>query len=210
MYKIITLQKDDDLFPEEFRKIGDDCPNKIYAMGNVSLLREGEKVAVIGSRNVSEEGQKAAYEISRRLAEEDKVIVSGLALGCDTSAHRGCIDANGKTIAIVATGLDNVYPRENTALQEEILQKGGLILSEQPLGKNANRLNLIMRNRLQAALSTTVIVAECPFHSGTMRTVRKALKYRKLILAVKFPFSNKQNSGNTYIIQEGIGKAIDC
>jgi DNA processing protein len=112
------------------------------------------------------------------------------------------------TIAIVATGLDLVHPKENIPLQEEILRKGGLILSEQPLGVKANPTRLVARNRLQAALSDEVVVAECPVHSGTMHTVRHAQKYRKTIKAAMFPYNKEENSGNSYIINTGIGIGV--
>ena len=91
--------------------------------------------------------------------------VSGLAIGCDKAAHEGCLDAGGQTIAIVASGLNIVHPKENAPLQQRILENGGLILSEQPFGVKANPTRLVARNRLQAALSNTVILAECPQQS---------------------------------------------
>ena len=118
-------------------------------------------------------------------------------------------DVKGKTIAIVATGLNLTHPHENKPLQEEILQKGGLILSEQPLGTKANPTRLVARNRLQAALSQRVIVAECPEHSGTMHTVRFAQKYGKKVQSVFFKAKNEMNSGNRYIVEQGIGEYIE-
>lgn len=205
---IITINESDELFPSEFRAIGEDCPSVIYAMGNLDLLKSGKKVAVIGSRKATPKGISKAFELGRKYASEGYVVVSGLALGCDAAAHRGCMAAGIGTIAIVATGLDRVYPRDNILLQEEILSKGGLILSEQPLGVMANRMTLLARNRLQAALSDIVLVAECPKHSGTMHTVRDGQKYGKKIQAARFPYRNEANSGNHYIIDSGIGIGV--
>lgn len=206
---IITIRKNEELFPEAFRAIGSECPETIYAMGNLELLREEGMVAIIGARMASRVGNGAAYALGAQLAKKGKVIVSGLALGCDAAAHRGCLSVDGKTIAILATGLDLVHPRENVALQEEILRKRGLILSEQPIGTKANPTRLVARNRLQAALAETVIVAECPEHSGTMHTVRFAQKYGKQIKAVHFNVKNDMNSGNRFIVEQGIGEYID-
>ena len=206
---IITIKKNDPLFPEAFKAIGSDCPETIYVMGNVDLLKSEDMVAIIGSRNASRRGVSAAYPLGAKLATEGKIIVSGLALGCDAAAHKGCLAVGGKTIAIVATGLNLVHPHENKPLQEEILQKGGLILSEQPLGIKANPTRLVARNRLQAALSQEVIVAECPEHSGTMHTVRFAKKYGKPIKSVFFKGKNDMNSGNSYIVDQGIGEYIE-
>ena len=158
-------------------------------------------VAIIGSRKATRTGNSKAYDLGASYAKKGYVVVSGLALGCDASAHRGCI-------AIVATGLNLVHPRENIPLQEEILRKGGLILSEQPLGVKANPTRLVARNKLQAALSEEVVVAECPEHSGTMHTVRFAQKYGKKVKAVRLPYDKEENSGNKYIIDTGIGEGI--
>ena len=208
MAQIITINKEDELFPEAFKAIGEDCPERIYAMGNLDLLKREHMVAIIGSRKATRTGNSKAYNLGISYAKKGYVVVSGLALGCDASAHRGCMDADGGTIAIVATGLNLVHPRENIPLQEEILHKGGLILSEQPLGVKANPTRLVARNRLQAALSEEVIVAECPKHSGTMHTVRFAQKYGKKVKAARLPYDKEENSGNKYIIDTGIGEGI--
>ncbi|WP_052485460.1 DNA-processing protein DprA [Prevotella pectinovora] len=208
MAQIITINKEDEFFPEAFKAIGEDCPERIYAMGNLDLLKREHMVAIIGSRKATRTGNSKAYDLGISYAKKGYVVVSGLALGCDASAHRGCMAADGGTIAIVATGLNLVHPRENIPLQEEILRKGGLILSEQPLGVKANPTRLVSRNRLQAALSEEVIVAECPKHSGTMHTVRFAQKYGKKVKAARLPYDKEENSGNKYIIDTGIGEGI--
>lgn len=208
MAQIITINKEDEFFPEAFKAIGEDCPERIYAMGNLDLLKREHMVAIIGSRKATRTGNSKAYDLGISYAKKGYVVVSGLALGCDASAHRGCMAADGGTIAIVATGLNLVHPRENIPLQEEILRKGGLILSEQPLGVKANPTRLVARNRLQAALSEEIVVAECPEHSGTMHTVRFAQKYGKKVKAARLPYDKEENSGNKYIIDTGIGEGI--
>jgi DNA processing protein len=208
MAQIITINKNDDLFPESFKAISEDCPERIFAMGNLELLKSEHMVAIIGSRKATRAGNSKAFELGMKYAKDGYVVVSGLALGCDAAAHRGCMAGNAGTIAIVATGLDKVHPHENIPLQEEILRKGGLVLSEQPLGAKANPTRLVARNRLQAALSEEVVVAECPVHSGTMHTVRFAQKYGKTIKAASFPYDKEENSGNKYIITTGIGSSI--
>lgn len=208
MAQIITINKEDELFPEAFKAIGEDCPERIYAMGNLDLLKRERMVAIIGSRKATRTGNNKAYDLGVSYAKKGYVVVSGLALGCDASAHRGCMAADGGTIAIVATGLNLVHPRENIPLQAEILHKGGLILSEQPLGVKANPTRLVARNRLQAALSEEIVVAECPEHSGTMHTVRFAQKYSKKVKAARLPYDKEENSGNKYIIDTGIGEGI--
>ncbi len=208
MAQITTINKNDELFPESFRAIGEDCPERIYAMGNLDLLKSEHMVAIIGSRKATKAGNSKAYDLGLDYAKKGYVVVSGLALGCDAAAHRGCMAGDGGTIAIVATGLDKVHPHENIPLQEEILRMGGLILSEQPLGVKSNPTRLVARNRLQAALSEEVVVAECPVHSGTMHTVRFAQKYGKKIKAAIFPYDKEENSGNKFIITTGLGTGI--
>jgi len=208
MIQIITINKNDELFPESLKVIGEECPERIYALGNLDLLKSEHMVAIIGSRKATRAGNSKAYELGLNYARKGYVVVSGLALGCDAAAHRGCMAGEGGTIAIVATGLDRVHPQENVPLQEEILRKGGLILSEQPLGVKANATRLVARNRLQAALSEEVVVAECPVHSGTMHTVRFAQKYGKKIKAAIYPYDKEENSGNKFIITTGLGTGI--
>ena len=207
--EIITITKKDPRFPNALKAIGNECPDRIYAIGNIELLKSDNMVAIIGSRRASRRGNNAAYTLGAKLSQEDKIIVSGLAFGCDAAAHRGCLSVNGKTIAIVATGLDLTHPFEHKALQEAILQKDGLILSEQPLGVKANPSRLVARNRIQAALSNLVIVAECPVNSGTMHTVRFAQKYGKQVKSVFFNTRNELNSGNHYIVEHGIGEYLE-
>ena len=138
-------------------------------------------------------------------ARQGKTVVSGLALGCDAAAHRGCLDAGGNTVAIVATGLDLTYPKENKSLQELILQNDGLLVSEQIIGVKANSSRLVARNRLQAALSREIVVAQSPIQSGTMHTVRFAQKYGKQIYAVRFgQYDMQKSSGNEQLINDGV------
>lgn len=199
--KTITLSEH--LFPDEFRKIPD-CPKVLYALGNTALLSSERKVAVIGARKADNVGVEAAYRFGVMYAEQGYTVVSGLAFGCDAAAHQGCIDAGGKTIAIVATGLDRVFPKEHTLLQESILATGGLVISEQPLGIKANPSRLFARNRLQAALADFIVVAQCPAKSGTLYTVDFAIKYGKPVFAVDFGFCNEFNAGNCQLLSRGV------
>ena len=178
-------------------------------MGDLSLLAPtATHIAIIGARAASSDGLKKAYELGERFAEENNIIVSGLALGCDKAAHEGCLDAGGRTIAIVASGLDIVHPKENAPLQQRILENGGLVLSEQPFGVKANPTRLVTRNRLQAALSNTVILAECPLRSGSMHTMRFARKYHKRCLAVMYPEYTEINAGNELLIKQKLATAL--
>ena len=181
----------------------------IHCLGDMSLLNpKANRIAIIGARAASSAGLKKAYELGKQFAEEGNIIVSGLALGCDKAAHEGCLDAGGRTIAIVASGLNIVHPKENASLQQRILENGGLILSEQPFGVKANPTRLVARNRLQAALSNTVVLAECPEQSGSMHTMRFARKYHKRCLVVSYMEYNDKNAGNELLINLNLARSI--
>ena len=208
-YGITTLTFQDEFFPHSLRKIGYDCPPMIHCLGDMSLLDpKANRIAIIGARAASPTGLRKAYELGKQFAEEDNIIVSGLALGCDKVAHEGCLDADGRTIAIVASGLNITHPIENAPLQQRILENGGLILSEQPFGVKANPTRLVARNRLQATLSSTVILAECPQQSGSMHTMRFARKYHKRCLVVSYPEYSNKNAGNELLINLNLARSI--
>lgn len=205
---IVSISCHDEDFPARLKAIGRDCPAIIHCLGNIELQKRKDAVAVIGARSADREGLDAAYRIAADYAHRGFVIVSGLAIGCDTTAHRAAIDAGGETIAIVATGLDRIHPHESEALQAAILSHGGLILSEQPIGVKANPTRLVARNRLQAALSSEVILAQCPEQSGSMHTMNFARKYRKKCLAATFPYQTSANAGNYSLLEAGLAKPI--
>lgn len=201
---ITTISVYDTDFPRRLLEIGEDCPAVIYGLGNLELLKKERAVAIVGARACDKEG----YKDSERFARKGNVIVSGLALGCDTAAHRGALAVNGETIAVVATGLDRVHPCENEMLQNEILINGGLIVSEQPLGVKANPTRLVARNRIQAALSDSVILAQCPAKSGSLHTMRFARKYGKPCYAVTYPTRTPANAGNYLLLDTAQAKPI--
>ncbi len=200
---IRTLSIQDEDYPMRLAAIGNDAPPLVHLLGNIGLLKKDEAVAVIGARAADRQGVAAAYSLGKHFAEKGTVVVSGLALGCDAAAHQGCIDAGGDTIAIVASGLDITHPRENKPLQDRILGNNGLLLSEQLIGTKANPSRLVARNRLQAALSGAVVLAQCPEQSGSMHTMRFARKYGKSSMAVAFPSYSEINGGNRSLLEAG-------
>ncbi|WP_286333478.1 DNA-processing protein DprA, partial [Duncaniella freteri] len=134
---IVSISCQDSRFPDRLLAIGADCPAVIHCKGNLKLLEAEKAVAVIGARSADKEGNTKAYQLGADYARKGYVVVSGLALGCDAAAHRGCLDVKGGTIAIVGNGLDITHPRENKVLEDSILRNGGLMLSEQPIGVKA-------------------------------------------------------------------------
>lgn len=197
-------------YPEQLRVLGGAQPPLLYARGNLQLLHSAPAhatLAIIGTRQPSYEGLTAAYRIAREEAKQGAIILSGLAYGCDAAAHRGALDTGGHTIAVVATGLDHTHPEGHQALQEEIIASGGLVLSEYSLGTPIDKYRLIARDRLQASLSSAVLVIECGLKSGTMHTVHFAERYHRPIYALP-PHSKglPSQEGNRLLLRTGRAK----
>ena len=208
---VVTIPYYADEYPRHFCGLGNDAPPLIHVLGNRELLNREDNVTIIGSRAADRDGLAAASRMAEQIGGAGHVVISGLAEGCDTAAHRGCLDTGGQTVAIVASGLDIVYPKSNKALQDEILANGGIILSEHPFGVKANPTRLVARCRMQVVLTQSVIVAQCPVVSGTMYAVHFAQEYNEYsydgwessIYAVSFAEWNERNSGNEYLLDSG-------
>ena len=182
----------DDEFPEILRKTINeegklDPPLLLWYRGDISLLKM-PGIAVIGTREATPEGIAGGEYLSGELAKRGFNIVSGLALGCDTSGHRGALKVGGKTTAFLANGLDteSIYPPENQGLAEEIISNGGLLLSEYRIGSKVNRYGLVARDRLQSGLSLATLVVMTGVKGGTMHAANTTLKAGKLLMAMKF------------------------
>ena len=190
-------------FPDKLEGM-DDPPLLLYCLGDSSLINS-PSVAVIGTREPTDFGSTAAIEFGKHLAENGQVVVSGLALGCDTGGHEGCLEAEGKTIAVLAHGLDTMFPKENRDLAKRILSKGGLLLSEYEFGVGPRGYQFVERDRIQAALSDAVIVVETGIEGGTLHTVGFAEKNVVPVFALDHPpelHEKKQVAGNLKLIEE--------
>ena len=176
--KIISIL--DDTFPKKLKVI-DDNPILIYYKGDLECINNNKSIAIIGTRTPTIEGEKIAYEYSKILSKKGFVIVSGLALGCDTFAHRGCLHMNNQTVAVMPCGLNIIYPRSNKTLYESIINNNGCVISEYAPNQEPYKNQFIERDRLESALSTGVIVVETSINSGTMHTVNFTIKQNKLL-----------------------------
>ena len=176
----------------------------IFYKGNLECLYEKNSISIIGTRNPTEQGKQVAEDLAKSYAKEGFVIVSGLASGCDTFAHIGCLKSKGKTIATLPCGLDKCYPNENKDLADEIIKTGGCLISEYKINTNPSKNKFIQRDRLQAALSLGIVVVECAVECGTMHTVNFAKKYNKQI-AVSTHKEIKNDietvKGNLYLLE---------
>lgn len=177
---MITIK--DKKYPQNLRNIYDP-PVVLYVKGNKSILNE-PSIAIIGSRICSNYGKNVSKEFAYNLSKYNINIISGLARGIDTYAHIGTIEAKGKTIAILGSGLDIVYPTENIKLYNKIIQTGGAIVTEYIVGTKPEKLNFPERNRIISGLSNGILVVEASNKSGTAITVDFALEQGKDIYAV--------------------------
>ena len=195
-------------YPTALHALGGARPVLLHAKGDLGLLQSPASIlGIVGTRQPSPEGLAAAHRIAHEEAEKGRVILSGLAYGCDAAAHHGALEATGRTIAVIATGLDRAHPEAHQALQDRIIASGGLVLSEYPLATPVDTYRLVARDRLQAALSAELLVIECGVQSGTMHTVRFAERYHRPIFALP-PHTDHLPSleGNRQLLQSGRAK----
>lgn len=192
-------------YPEALSEI-DNPPPILYTVGDKSLLKS-RSVAVVGSRNPTIQGEKTAYAFSEVLAKCSLTIVSGLARGIDAAAHRAALDAGGKTIAVLGTGVDRVYPAENRALYEEIAKKG-LLVSEYPPGTEAKAYHFPERNRIVSGLSKAVLVPEAREKSGALITADYAIKQGKELFIVPSAVNSECGRGSNKLLKELQGAMV--
>lgn len=193
---------DDGSYPDLLRQI-DDPPITLYVRGDWQACLEQPCVGVIGSRNCSTYGKNSSEMLSRELAARGITIVSGLARGIDTSAHRGALEAKGRTIGVLGTGLDSIYPKENTRLAEEILDKGGALFTQFPLGTPPLKDNFPYRNRIISGLSLGVLIVEASERSGSLITARLAMEQNREVMAVPGNITSGNSFGTNYLIKAG-------
>ena len=192
-----------DNFPDKLKNIKDKSI-LIFYKGNLNCLYEDKSIAIIGTRTPTERGKKIGEALGEYYAKEGFIVVSGLASGCDTYGHRGCLNIKGQTIATLPCGLDKYYPPENCDLGDEIVENEGCLISEYKIGTNPSKIRFIQRDRLQAALSLGVVVVECAIECGTMHTVKFAQKYNKKLAVSLHDEVNldiETIKGNLYLLE---------
>jgi DNA processing protein len=182
----------DERYPDRLRDLSDPPP-LLYVRGDVELLARDELVAVAGTREPTLFGTSAAESLTGALSDRGWGIVSGLAKGIDTVAHRTAVARGAPTIAVMGGGLDHIYPAENTDLAAQILDSGGALLSEQPFGERSRPYYLIARDRLQSGLSAAVVVVQSAVKDGTMYTARFAAAQGRPLFC---PIPRSENSAN--------------
>ena len=195
------LTYDSPEYPDRLREIYDPAA-VLWYRGNTTILND-PGIAVVGTRQPSVYGAGMAQMLSRELAARGVVILSGMARGVDTEAHKGALDAKGKTVAVWGTGVDVIYPKENKRLAEGIIAGGGCILSEYPLGTFPAPQNFPVRNRILSGMSVGVLVVEAAEHSGTRITARCAMEQNRDVFAVPGNVTNKGSWTPNTLIKQG-------
>jgi len=198
---ITLVSLDDPFYPTRLKEIYDP-PLVFRVRGNPEVLNK-PGIAMVGTRHPTPYGSGMAERLACDLAAQGLVIISGMARGVDTSSHRGAISAKGKTIAVFGTGVDVIYPKENSRLAEQILSLGGGLISEFPLGTFAAPQNFPIRNRIISGMACGVLVVEAAEYSGTRITARCALEQNREVFAVPGNVTNKNSWGPNTLIKQG-------
>lgn len=194
----------DERYPVRLKTITDP-PTVLYYKGNIDCLNEMNAVAIIGTREPTEYGMRIAKNLGSSFGKRNYVVVGGLALGCDTGGHQGCLDEDGKTVAVMAGGLEKVYPAKNKTLAKDILEKGGCLISEYPVKTPVFRNFFVERDRLQSGLADGVLVVETGEKGGTLHTVEYALEYKRVLACYSHPsqyLKEPKTFGNQKLIRE--------
>ena len=196
-----VLSLEDPCYPVRLKEIYDP-PLVLYVRGQPEVLLQ-PGIAMVGTRHPSPYGSGMAERLACDLAARGLVIISGMARGVDTASHRGALAAKGKTIAVFGTGVDVIYPKENSRLAEQILALGGALISEFALGASAFPQNFPIRNRILSGMSVGVLVVEAAEYSGTRITARCALEQNRDVFAVPGNVTNKNSWGPNTLIKQG-------
>ncbi len=196
-YFVITLE--DEAYPSYLREIFDP-PVVLYGAGQAETLK-GLAVSIVGSRKPSAYGRNVAARLAEDLGSRGLVVVSGMARGIDSIAHQGALKG-GRTIAVLGSGLDNIYPRENRALFEKIIEQG-VVLTEFPLGSKPLGFHFPIRNRIISGLSLALIVVEATLRSGSLISARLALDQNRAVLSVPGNVTSHLSQGTNWLIKSG-------
>lgn len=210
---ISVIPINSEYYPKLLRLIKDP-PAILYAKGNIELLRGYKNLAIVGTRNPTKIGVASAKKIASTFALRGYTIVSGLAIGIDTAGHQGALQIEGgKTIAVLAGNLMEIYPSENIKLATEIIKKDGLLISELPLGQQNIKGNFVKRDRIQSGLSLGVCPVQTPIKSGTQHTIQYVREHQRFLFT-PLPLEKEEDAvqGNFELISNGtpVLKSTEC
>lgn len=188
-------------YPARMRDIPDP-PQQLYCTGNIDLLNE-RSIGVVGARKNTVYGKNVALMIGRRLAESGLVVTSGLALGIDGYSHEGALEAGGKVIGVLGSGIDHMTPQRNRGLMRKALEQGGLVVSEYPPEEEGFRGNFPARNRIISGLSEALVVVEAGLNSGSLITAKHATEQGRTVYAVPGNINSQTSIGCNLLIRDG-------
>jgi len=202
--KIKTILKESRQYPSLLKEIPIPA-SRIYVLGELpdDPPAAGPKIAIVGTRKATSQGRSIAKEMAKKLSERGMIIVSGLAMGIDTASHEGAVAVGNKTIAVLACGLDTIYPYQNESLARKILELGGAIISEYPVGTPAFPNQFLERNRIISGLSVATIIIEAPKESGALVTARLAAEQGREVFVIPGPINNPNYYGSHKLIRDG-------
>jgi DNA processing protein len=194
------IQPGDDEYPSALDELHDPPP-ALFCVGDLALL-SAPSAAIVGTRRATHYGERVTRELASSLARGGVVIVSGLARGVDVTAHRATLEAGGRTVAVLGTGVEVAYPRAHRALQATIAERG-LLVSEEPPGSRAKASSFPKRNRIIAAMTKATIVVEAPHRSGALITAEHATDLHRIVAAVPGPVDSPQSAGSNLLLRDG-------
>jgi len=189
-------------YPDILRHIPDP-PQQLYVVGNLERALRRPRLAVVGSRKATAYARGISHELTLTIARAGITVVSGLAYGIDSVAHRAALESHGVTVAVMAGGLDDIYPKSHYQLAQEIVEKGGALLSEYPVGTPPYKEHFVARNRIVSGLSDAVLITEATEKSGTLHTARFALEQGRDVLSVPGNITGPQAVGTNRLIKSG-------
>ena len=206
MWEIKSCKKDDACYPKHMRDMAS-APEVLYYVGDIEAC-ENVVIAVIGKRDARERYLRIAHKVGELLAKEGCTVLNGLALGCDAHALEGAVAANGKAIAVMPGGLDEIYPKSNRKLAKKIVESGGCLISEYPSGTKPQRYTFVQRDKIQAMLSNKVFVVDSEKESGTMYTAEYAAKLAKPLGCFVEQAGKKSPEGNQFLVDRKMASAV--
>ena len=207
MKNIIEIKIDDKKYPEKLRKIKNP-PYKLYGIGNVDLLNK-PSLAIVGTRHITDYGIKNCTYFAAEIVKRNIPIISGMAVGTDSVAHKTALEYGGETIAVLGGGFDNIFPEENIGLFEKIINSNGLVLTEYPPNVKVKSSRFLARNRIVSGLSEGVLIIEAGYRSGTSVTAKYAYQQGRVVMALPGRLDDKYGVGVNKLIQDGANLITD-
>lgn len=206
MWEIRSCQRGENGYPKALQDIKA-APEILYYVGDISAC-ENVVIAVVGKRDATERYLRIAKQIGCILAKQGFTVLNGLAVGVDASASEGAMDANGRVVAVMPGGLDEIYPKSNQRLAERIVESGGCLISEYPSGTKPQKYTFVQRDRIQAMLSNKVLIVDAERDGGTMHTANYAEKYAKPLGCFVESTGTESPEGNRILIESRKASAV--